>query len=295
MRVGPVRRYYGDRPPRRESTRDGCAVGAIAIFLLLSGAAVVCWLQTARTMRTGHRPGTPSVYHAHNWTLAGLSNESLTRAQRFVRAHPMRDHCNSGEPGTCYGEIAPAGMASLLRAMPEQCALTDRSVFLDVGSGEGRLPLFVRLSTHVRASIGIELVGCRHRRAKLLQQKAERHGGAGMRGGLEYHHGDVRKLGLKNATHLFMHSTCWPEPLVKHVTRRAKAEGVECIIDYGRLGNAQLKEFGPAVHAVHAPATWMPEMAAIYFRRQGARGSEPAYHATSNKLIASWSSAFGTM
>ena len=220
-------------------------------------------------------------FSLHSLERAGVTNASLRRAARMLGPHlPRAKYCMGATPNesshetSCYGEITADGMASLVREMPSQCALTPQSVFLDFGSGDGRLPFFVRVATDVREAVGVEIVRCRHERALKLRRSLPSHGRRG-RSGLTYLHRDVRRTGLPNATHLFMHSTCFSAPLVKDILRLATEAGVSCVIDYGRLVvDNTVQDWGPVVHAITAPASWLAGMVALVHRRKGGEGTE---------------------
>ena len=140
------------------------------------------------------------------------------------------------------GSLGAVGMANLVRHMPAACGeLTPSSVFVDVGSATGEVPLFVSAASGAR-SIGIEVDGCRHATAirRTLSSAAQnapllcvvplpsdppascvmcrpvrRAGHAAVRdalpGGLEYVQGDVRQLGQLALARLRLRKT-WVVP-----------------------------------------------------------------------------------
>ncbi len=267
-----------------------CAASPRPRAALIGGAlAVVSTVAIAVHLRA-HGPG--REFKLHNLTHAGISDESLRLAVDAISGKRREEFCHDAKTvpfDQTYGEITREGMEALLRNMPSQCALTPQSVFLDIGSGEGRLPYFVRLSSSIKEAVGIELVRCRHERARELRRAYQR--AANGRGGLTYVLGDVRKAGLHNATHIFMHSTCFGGDLVRDILRLANEAGVECIINYGRIYpfadgmnalsdetvEGQLAAWGPIVHVIHAPASWMKSMRASVHRRRGLPGSDPLH------------------
>ena len=159
----------------------------------------------------------------------------LARAETSTRLHEFLDNfrptCFGGGDEQTYGGITLDGMETLISRMPHQCALRQRdSVFMDIGSGFGQLPLFVRAATGV-TSVGIETNVCRHEVATLRHSAVR----SAVPSGLSYLHADVRTVGLLNATHIFMHSTCFGNALTKEILALAarKDSRVRCILDAG--------------------------------------------------------------
>ena len=97
-------------------------------------------------------------------------------------------------------------------------------------------------------------------------------------GHLTYLHGNVLELGLRNATHLFMHSTCFRLPLIQSILQLAASSStVGCILKYGEMDHGErhdaFAKWGPMVHRVAAPGTWEAGAVGIH-RRAGLPGSE---------------------
>ena len=152
-----------------------------------------------------------------------------TTWMRIAKAHPMLmlgsrslHQCHADNSEQCYGEPTFTGLKQLLVQWPEADPLDERSSFLDVGSGFGRLCAFIRL--HTNASVrGMEINECRWRKALDLQQSVRNEDpSAGLK--LEFVHGDVRSMrDFSDATHLFAASTCWGEQLLASVFEKAMA------------------------------------------------------------------------
>ena len=178
------------------------------------------------------------------------------------------------------GSLSADGMVRLLRRMPTACKFQPSSdVFLDIGSGLGQLPLFIRAATGVRA-VGVEVDTCRHETA-LRRQKAV---SDELPDGLTYVRGDARtSIGLQNATHVFMHSTCFGEVLLKRIVELA--DGVRCILDFGGRAEIrpQLAAWGVPVAAAPISESGVP---LYYYLRRGLPGAEASMKAVDAKLIA---------
>ena len=104
-----------------------------------------------------------------------LSDEQLSA---ILARHPYdaeRDPCGADATpeGETYGEASLQGMAVLRRALvvngtfpTRACSIAADSVVYDVGSGLGRLALYLRLTTPARRVVGVEINRCRHRHAQ---------------------------------------------------------------------------------------------------------------------------------
>lgn len=119
-----------------------------------------------------------------------------------------------------YGELTPAGTRQLIRAT----RLGPGDVFVDLGSGVGKVVLQVALAVPGVRCIGIEIDGARHASACEALRRAEACGLLEP-GRCVLHHGDIRQADLGNATVLFAHSTCFPAKMLGALARRIAAPG----------------------------------------------------------------------
>ena len=117
----------------------------------------------------------------------------------------------------CYGEPNSPGMLRLLQRWPHEDALDKDSVLYDIGSGFGRLGAFLSLVTNASVR-GIEINECRYRESIKLQRSirsVDMH--------LDFRLGDARTLGVADATHCFLASTCWSASLFSSIFEMAIA------------------------------------------------------------------------
>jgi SAM-dependent methyltransferase len=85
--------------------------------------------------------------------------------EAVYRELPTAEVQPTGRITDTYGEIRYSGVAALLSAFP----LTTQDVFVDLGSGMGKLALQVFLTSGVRKVTGIELMPALHARAVLAR------------------------------------------------------------------------------------------------------------------------------
>lgn len=142
---------------------------------------------------------------------AGISGFGTTgtapsgRALRYARSHT-------------YGELTPAGTRQLIAAT----RLGEGDVFVDLGSGVGKVVLQIALTVPGVRCIGIEINGARHAQACEALRRAEACG-ALPPGCCVLLHGDIRRADLASATVLFAHSTCFPAKMMGSLVRRIVA------------------------------------------------------------------------
>jgi hypothetical protein len=156
----------------------------------------------------------------------------VAHVHKLLERHPFLwsaiSNCDSSKQvEECYGELREDSIERVLQTLSRTdspCALTPDASFYDVGSGLGRLAMYVRLRTNASRVVGIERNQCRHIGATHGKAAIEQQS-KGSLDGLELVHADVRSSGLGDATHAFMSMQCWPSDLlnaiVSDLTRRA--------------------------------------------------------------------------
>ena len=179
---------------------------------------------------------------------AATSKDSVfSYAENLTRTHALEvviedsfkhKECASAA-GQCYGEPTASGLRHLLESWPTQgeCALLPNSSFYDVGSGFGRVAAAIWLKFARVHSTGIEINSCRAARAATFQaslQRAVSGNGHALLGRLAFALGDVTKHGLRDATHVFMSSQCWPEPLLVAMfgTLAGRSPNLRCMVSF---------------------------------------------------------------
>jgi hypothetical protein len=118
-----------------------------------------------------------------------------------------------------YGELTSAGVRQLIRAT----GLSADDVFVDLGSGVGKVVLQVALAVPGVRCIGIEIDGARHASACEALRRAEACGVLEP-GRCVFWHGDIRQADFPPATVFFAHSTCFPAAMLGAVARRIAAQ-----------------------------------------------------------------------
>ena len=197
---------------------------------------------------------TPSHEDAMRVLRSGGATPSHEDAMRVLARYPYRNQCVTRNREETYGEVVD--MQGLVARLP--VPLTSSSVFVDVGSGHGRLSLYVALATAARAVVGVEISPCRFEKAESMLREV------GPRAPhLRFHMGDVRTVGLPaDTTHLFMCSTCFSKELCHDIVRAAPPS-LQCFISLKAL---QIP--GWVHHGSHTvECTWSKTSQARYYVR----------------------------
>lgn len=119
-----------------------------------------------------------------------------------------------------YGEVMPAATVQLVDAL----ALGRDDVFVDLGSGVGKVVVTAALRSAVGRAVGIELARDRHDRAREVVARGE---GEGLLrpGAVELRNEDVMRTDLSDATVLYTCSTAFPYAFTERLARRVRKLG----------------------------------------------------------------------
>ena len=191
---------------------------------------------------------------------ARLRGGAHSKHDAAMKVLEMYNPFANGHPGSTrtreetYGELED--VAGLLRHLPR--ATDARSVFVDVGSGYGRLAMYVALATPCARVVGLEIHKDRHDLAAKMQREQ-----AALVPHLEFTCADVRTTGIpSDATHIFMCSTCFSAELCRAVVDKAPASAV-CLVSLTPLDTDAW-----TLQATHSlKCTWSTSKAHYYVRK----------------------------
>lgn len=189
----------------------------------------------------------------------------------------------NGHEASVYGEVLPEGIQTLLDYIDNDMPLSPADVFVDLGSGTGKIVIQVALSTNFKKVVGIELSETRHQHAikavaearKISRMKEESDTKAAVlqcvpfakrttedvaSGRVQLIHGDIMKPTYNDATHLYAASTTWPDILLHTVAQLAVTEikHVKTFSTLRPLPSSTLAEF-PSISlwkAVDVAVSW---------------------------------------
>lgn len=176
-------------------------------------------------------------------------NEAYKTINGFTISEQERKLIEDEGGNPTYGEITFDGFATLLKDLK----LTGHDVFYDLGSGVGKVCVQVALTTPAHA-IGIELSSSRASKAEKVRQELLIAGDLKKKNKLKFIECNITDASLKNATVIFLCSTCFSKELMQKITEKiAKLKkGVRVLT---------LKELAPhdslvLIHTYFVPMTW---------------------------------------
>jgi SAM-dependent methyltransferase len=130
-----------------------------------------------------------------------------------------------------YGELQPTATLRLL----DYFELQRDDVFVDLGSGGGKVTLAAGLFTKVRRARGVELSHERHALACEARSRAVARRLLSRRK-CEFIHGDLRRTPLEDATVVYTCSTAFSTPFLMGIARRlARAPRLRCFASFRDL------------------------------------------------------------
>lgn len=115
-----------------------------------------------------------------------------------------------------YGEITYEGMEALVKLIQ----FTSSDVFYDLGSGVGKLVTYFYLTTPIKKSVGIEMVGARHQTAMITLAKIKSEGLLVKERSLQFQYANLREVNFEDATVIYMSSLCFPKDLMEELSQR---------------------------------------------------------------------------
>lgn len=70
-----------------------------------------------------------------------------------------------------YGEITKDGIEKIIQKITQYKKISDKDIFIDIGSGCGKLALHLAVKTNIKTIIGVEIIGIRNKYAKHIQNQ----------------------------------------------------------------------------------------------------------------------------
>ena len=151
-------------------------------------------------------------------TLSSIdTNKMCQEYVTILYSGQQEDRHNKKNIAETYGEILYPSIDKLLSAI----SLTEQDIFLDLGSGIGKVVIQVFLTSCVKAAVGIEILSDQHQRAYHVAQRVRDELPEFYNGGrqLAFLQGDFFQLSLQNATVVFMNSICFDQTMLRKLGR----------------------------------------------------------------------------
>jgi hypothetical protein len=115
-----------------------------------------------------------------------------------------------------YGEINYNSLKTILDELKPKKS----DVFYDLGSGIGKTVVQASLDYKFKKCVGIELSSTRHEKAEAIRKKLNSDKKITQYHEVYFKNQDIAQARLKNATIIFMCSTCFPDKLMKDLIQK---------------------------------------------------------------------------
>lgn len=157
------------------------------------------------------------LYLSHN-VAEQIISDVYKNINGFLISEDERNSLAGKGASPVYGEITCKGAAQLL----EDLKLTHEDIFYDLGSGVGKFAVQVYLTTPVKASIGIELSPTRFNQAQQARNDLKRMKLIHHDRKLKFFEGNIETISYKDATLIFLASTCFTDELMNKMIEKLK-------------------------------------------------------------------------
>jgi hypothetical protein len=170
-----------------------------------------------------------------------------------------------------YGELTPTGIDQLAAA----AKLTADDVFVDLGSGTGRIVIQIAATIPGIRCIGVEIVGSRHQAAVGALEWAEQ-SNLIRPGACVLRHEDILKTDLSDATVIFANSTCFSPWLMSRIVARiAPLPQRPLFISLRGLDSGNAERKLPQIDKSFCETTWNAKIAMNIFQARPRRAAKP--------------------
>lgn len=110
-----------------------------------------------------------------------------------------------------YGEILRSGVDEIIERINKYKKPTESDIFLDIGSGSGKVVLHIAIKTIIQTLIGVEIVPQRHRYSKYIQNKIS------VDKSVFFIEKDVLNFDISMATIIYMNNVTFDDDLIKKI------------------------------------------------------------------------------
>ncbi len=114
-----------------------------------------------------------------------------------------------------YGEILRAGTDTIIEKINKYKKISDKDVFVDIGSGAGKLVMHTAIKSDIKTLVGLEIVPQRQRYSKHILDKIKIDDKS-----IFFLEKDARDFDLSVATIIFMNDVCFEDSLTKEIYSR---------------------------------------------------------------------------
>jgi SAM-dependent methyltransferase len=161
-----------------------------------------------------------------------------------------------------YGEMTLEGVDKLIAYLKP----TKQDVFVDAGSGVGKLVVQFFFDTEVKKSIGVELSKERFDKALQIKEALKKDKALPRGRSLEFYHADILDAIPPDTTLFFMCSTCFSHDLMKKITERlSKLKPSLRVVTLKQLPK---NEDFMLQDTLELPMTWSPSTSVYIYKKK---------------------------
>lgn len=117
---------------------------------------------------------------------------------------------------TTYGELKKVGVDSLYNFIKTKIDINEKSVFYDIGSGNGKIVLHLSLISNFGKYVGVEIDKVRYLYSKYIQNKVNNNDN------IQFINDDIRNVDFSDATFVFVNDLLFDESDVEYIVSQLK-------------------------------------------------------------------------
>ena len=117
---------------------------------------------------------------------------------------------------TTYGELKKIGVDSLYNFIKTKIDINEKSVFYDIGSGNGKIVLHLSLISNFGKYVGVEIDKVRYLYSKYIQNQVNSNDN------IQFINDDIRNVDFSDATFVFVNDLLFDESDVEYIVSQLK-------------------------------------------------------------------------
>jgi len=117
---------------------------------------------------------------------------------------------------TTYGELKKVGVDSLYNFIKTKIDINEKSVFYDIGSGNGKIVLHLSLISNFGKYVGVEIDKVRYLYSKFIQNQVNSNDN------IQFINDDIRNVDFSDATFVFVNDLLFDESDVEYIVSQLK-------------------------------------------------------------------------
>ena len=135
--------------------------------------------------------------------------ENFTKRDTIINKH--FDYKGVYNMNYVYGEVLRSGVETIIQKINKYKRITDKDVFVDIGSGTGKLVIHMSIKSDIKTLVGVEIVTQRVAYSKWIKEKISPDSS------IFFIEKDINNFDLSVATIVFMNNICFDYTLIKSV------------------------------------------------------------------------------